>query len=359
MTTSEIGLVPTDPAGLTPPWLTNLLRTNGYDAEVTSVRHEPVGSGQMAGSFRLHLAWSADSRWPDATAPPTTLVAKMAIGELAQREFAAGVFRNEVLFYQKLAPTLAVPAPRCHGAVITDDHTEFVLLLDDLAPAEQGDQIAGCTPVQARAVAIAAAGLHGPRWCDLSLLDVPGMALPSHDDRVLMDSIVGPMADTFRSRLDVSPQADATISWMERTAGEWLERPPSEFSLIHGDLRIDNVMFGPQESVTIVDWQTITPGHPLRDIAFLLATSLSVADRRAHERQIVADYHAALGRYGVTGYSLADCWRDYAGSLIQAPMIIVFGCAAAMPTERGDRMFQTMLERTAAAVGDLAPDVLE
>ncbi|AZG48261.1 hypothetical protein D7316_04878 [Gordonia insulae] len=344
--------IPTAVDDLTASWLSELLRSEGHDVEIVSLGVEPVGSGQMAGSFRLIPTYA---RPVDL---PPTLVAKIAIGDRSQREFASGVFRNEVLFYRRLAPTLSAPVPRCHASALSVDSTEFVLLLEDMAPAVQGDQIAGCSPEQALAAAIAAAGMHAPRWCDTTLLDLPGLSLPTHDDRVLMDSVLEPMAETFRARFQLSGRPAAAVDWLVATGGEWLERRPSRFALIHGDLRVDNLLFGPDGSVTIIDWQTITVGNPLRDIAFLLSTSLTVDDRRAHERDILLAYHRRLGALGVTDYTFDDCWSDYVDSLIQAPMIIVFGCGAAMPTERGDRMFTTMLERAAAAIDDLNPTAL-
>lgn len=343
--------IPTSAAGLTPEWLTALLRAHGHEVTVEGVESAPVGSGQMAGSYRLTLRYFGD------TALPSRMVAKLATGSADQRSFGSGAFRNEVRFYRHLAATVRVPLPRCHGSAMSDSGAEFVLLLDDLAPAVQGDQIAGCGVEQARAVAVAAAGLHGPRWCDDTLLAEPGLALPTQSDRELMDSVLAPMTDTFRDRFaDRLGTLDrAALDWLVATAGDWLVTPVRHFALLHGDLRVDNVMFGPDGSVTIIDWQTITPGQPLRDIAFLLATSLPTADRREHERAIVADYHSALLRYGVADYSLEQCWHDYATQLIQAPLIIVFGCGAAQSTERGDRMFHTMLTRSAAAIDDLLP----
>ncbi|ROZ89483.1 phosphotransferase [Gordonia sp. OPL2] len=349
-------MIPTNVGELSAAWLSDLLGARYPDVEIDSITVEPVGSGQMAGSFRITPTYATTGSGP--VGAPGTLVAKLAIGERSQREFAAGVFRNEVLFYQRLAPTVTVPVPRCHGSVISPDNTEFVLLLEDMAPAVQGDQIAGCTPHQARAVAVAAAGLHAPRWCDESLFELPGLSLPDHEDRVLMDSVLEPMADVFRARFPLTGREAATVDWLVAEAGDWLERTPQRFALIHGDLRIDNVLFGPDGSVTVVDWQTITVGNALRDIAFLLATSVSTEDRRTAERDIVSAYHTELRNQGVTDHTVDECWTDYVDSLIQAPMIIVFGCAAAMPTERGDRMFMTMLERAAAAIDDLNPGVL-
>ncbi|WP_067899789.1 phosphotransferase family protein [Nocardia vaccinii] len=346
--------IPTDATELTPERLTALLRDAGHDVVVESATAMPIGSGQMAGSFRLNLGYRGETRLP------VRMVAKLATGPKEQREFGSGAFRNEVRFYRDLATTVRVPVPRAHASVVSESGSEFLLLLDDLAPAQQGDQIAGCTVPQARAVAVAAAALHGPRWCDETLLREPGLALPTEADRDLMESVLAPMTTAFRNRFAdrLTAPESALLDWLEATAGKWLVAPIEQFALLHGDLRVDNIMFGPEDAVTVIDWQTITPGHPLRDIAFLLSTSLTVEDRRAAEQGLLADYHEALLAHGVTGYSLDQCRRDYAASLIQAPLIIVFGCGAVQPTERGDRMFRTMLARSAAAVQDLVPGAL-
>lgn len=347
--------IPTEAGELTPQWLTALLQAHGHETVVTAVEATPIGSGQMAGSYRLRPVYA------DAGGLPATLVAKLATGDLAHRQFGAGAFRNEVRFYRELAATVRAPVPRCYGSVVSESASEFVLLLEDLAPARQGDQVTGCTVAQVRAVAQATGALHGPRWCDETLLGSTGFDLPTQADREMLESVLDPLADAFRQRLGprLSPQALATVDWFVATVGEWLVRTPSVYALIHGDLRADNIMFGPGGEVTIVDWQAITVGNPLRDIAFLLATSLDVADRRECEQQVLTDYHRALLSHGVTGYTLEQCRRDYADSLIQAPMITVFGCAAAHPTERGDQMFITMLERGAQAIGDLVPGALD
>ncbi|MEO9327820.1 phosphotransferase family protein [Gordonia aurantiaca] len=344
---SETVEIPTSVEQLTPAWLSRFLTDNGHEANIASVDAETVGTGQMAGSYRLRLQYDGP------TDLPSTMVAKLATGAPEQREFGSGVFRNEVRFYRELADDFTVPRPDCYAAAISDAGTEFVLLLEDIGDALQGDQITGCSPAQAEAVAVAAAGLHAPRWNDTALLEQ--MPLPGEPEREMMESILAPMADVYRDRFSPDARGSAAIDWLVRTAGDWLVAPLENAALIHGDLRVDNVLFGPGGAVTVIDWQTITTGNPLRDIAFLLSTSLTVEDRRTHERGIVASYHRALVTEGVTGYTLDQCWEDYVGNLVQAPLIIVFGSAAAQPTERGDAMFDTMLSRSAAAIDDLVP----
>jgi hypothetical protein len=102
-----------------------------------------------------------------------------------------------------------------------------------------------------------------------------------------------------------------------------------------------------------VDWQTLSLGLPARDLAYFVATGLSVADRRAHERDVVASYHRSLESYGVASYDLDACWDDYRFAMVQGPLVAVFGCAYGTRTERGDRMFAAMVARACTAIRDL------
>ena len=102
-----------------------------------------------------------------------------------------------------------------------------------------------------------------------------------------------------------------------------------------------------------VDWQTVSLGLPCRDLAYLCATGLEVADRRAAEDDIVTAYHSRLLELGVTDYDRGRCRDDYAYGMLQAPMVVIFGSAVAEMTVRGDEMFVAMAERSATAIRDL------
>jgi hypothetical protein len=87
-------------------------------------------------------------------------------------------------------------------------------------------------------------------------------------------------------------------------------------------------------------------------ITVLVATGLSTASRRAGENEIVEAYHRRLVTLGVEGYGAQQCWEDYRYGLFQGPLITVLGAFVAQPTERGDRMFAIMAERSSAAITD-------
>jgi thiamine kinase-like enzyme len=134
----------------------------------------------------------------------------------------------------------------------------------------------------------------------------------------------------------------------------WLLAEPGRFSLMHGDYRLDNLLFTPDRTaITVVDWQTLGAGLPARDLAYFAATSLLPGQRAELDEQLVTAYHDELLGYGVTDYDRETCWRDYRLGMLQAPLITTLGCAFASTTERGDEMMRVMLERGCQAIRDL------
>ena len=103
---------------------------------------------------------------------PTSFAIKLSAQDDAVRERVALGYRSEVEFYTRIADKMRIPVPRAFHCDISDDGADVVLLLADMAPAVQGDQIAGCTPAEARLAVEALAGLHGPSWCDPEWMDL-------------------------------------------------------------------------------------------------------------------------------------------------------------------------------------------
>ncbi len=102
----------------------------------------------------------------------------------------------------------------------------------------------------------------------------------------------------------------ARIPSMDRLI-EWLpEHVPTgdETAIVHGDFRIDNVIFHPTESriLAVLDWELSTLGHPLSDFAYhVMAWRLKAGEFRG-----LADCDfAALGIPTETEYVDAYCRR--------------------------------------------------
>ena len=128
-----------------------------------------IGTGQIGKCIRFALELDGD----DPTAP-RSLVGKFPSDDPTSR--ATGValknYIKEVSFYRTMQKRVSISTPRCYYAEIEGEGPNFALLLEDLSPARQGDQLAGCSADVARAAVLELVGLHAPSWCDESLLGI-------------------------------------------------------------------------------------------------------------------------------------------------------------------------------------------
>jgi hypothetical protein len=336
---------------VTSDWLVAVLSKAGT-VEVRDVTVTEVGTGQTGATYRVAADYSSNP-----TGLPETFVIKIQAQDEAVRDRVTLGYRSECAFYASVADRVKIPVPQCFHCEITEDAMQYALLLADQAPAVQGDQIAGCGEDHARLAVAALGGLHAPTWCQTEWLTFPGLAMTTLDEAGAkgMGDVARLSAqmtiDKLGSRIDTGDRETLTASM--DLVSEWVLADFGRFSLIHGDYRLDNMLFHPEGRVTVVDWQTLGVGLPARDLSYFAATSLDPKLRRKIERELVAHYHRALSDLGVEGYSLDDCWQDYRFGMIQAPLISALGCAFAVGTDRGDAMMAVMLARGCQAIRDL------
>ncbi len=348
---------PDHPDGLTPAWLTAALRDSGRleaGTAVTAVEVTSVGTGQMSDSLRLRLSYDRD------TGAPASLIAKLPSTDGATRAtaLALGSYENEVRFYQELAPRLPVRTPVVHLAWIDPATASFVLLLEDLAPARAGDQLAGCSPAEAAVALRELVNLHAPRWDDSTLADLPWLHRDPEAGRQFLLMLLPGCWDGFRDRYrdDLGPEVheagDALFAHLEA----YLLADTAPWTVAHGDYRLDNLLFDPdpdRPGVTVVDWQTVTHGPGLSDVAYLLGAGLDPAVRPTVEEGLVRDYHAGLLGAGVAGYDWDRCWADYRRGTWAGLVMAVAASMLVERTDRGDLMFLTMAARHSRHALDL------
>jgi hypothetical protein len=341
-----------DPELVTPAWLTDVLHHGGAiggDTRVTAFEAAPIGTGQVGANVRYTLTY-------DGPPGPPSVVGKFSSRDptSAATGIATLTYETEVAFYRELAGTVAISRPHCHFAAVEHGTADVVLVLDDIAPAVQGDQIAGCTVDQAALAMDEAAKLHGPRWgdpalADLAWLDRSGTISPS----VVLGMWEG-FCDRYRSTLSpvALEEGDRLMGALDRWWGPRAERP----TVVHGDFRLDNMLFGTgpgARPLTVVDWQTVQLGVGPHDVAYFLGNAFEPEVRRSCEEQLVRRYHDALVDLGVTGYSFERCWADYARASHASFLMAVFASMLVERTARGDEMFMAMANRSAQMAADL------
>ena len=158
-------MFPTHPEALNEAWLTTALQGSGLltRGRVLAAQLEVLSGvkGAMGQIVRLSLDYDR----AEQTAPHT-LIAKLSSSDPTLRALgnSLGLYKREVHFYRELAEQVRVRTPRCYFAAIDSVTGASLLLLEDLAPARNGDRIAGCEPHEATLVIDALATLHADWW---------------------------------------------------------------------------------------------------------------------------------------------------------------------------------------------------
>ncbi len=334
------------PGAVDAAWLTAVLQHTGVDAVVSGFTAANVGTGQIGDSVRFRLEYARTA--PDA---PASLVGKFPAANDDSRNTGVmlGNYLREVRFYQQLAGKALVQTPRVWFTDVEEVSGEFVLIMEDLAPAQQGDQLKGVTLDQARLVMVQAARLHASFWADDMLDDLPWVsgskAAPSSP---VTPELVGGLWQAFRARYGERLEPDAVavgeaISTRWAAFGGLYDGPRC---LTHNDFRPDNMMFGTSAGghpLTVLDWQSFAYGAGSMDVAYFLAGALKPEERRAAETELLGLYHGTLTDLGVTGYGLDDLRRHYRHGAFQLFLTAFFAAMVVEQTARGDEMFLQMI----------------
>ena len=157
-----------EPSKISAQWLTEVLRTAGLLGEgcVLEASWKLIGTGKMGDNARFTLKYDGDY---DA---PLTLIAKLPATDETARMMAGamGAYRKEVMFYRELAQQTSMKTPAIYLTLISEDGTDFIILMEDMAPAEPGDQLQGETLEHARQALAEAAKLHAAFYDKRELL---------------------------------------------------------------------------------------------------------------------------------------------------------------------------------------------
>jgi hypothetical protein len=127
-------------------------------------------------------------------------------------------------------------------------------------------------------------------------------------------------------------------------------------TLTHGDYRSDNLFFGadPARPVVACDWQGPARSPAVVDVPYYITGSLTIEDRRKHERDLLQRYHAGLMEGGVRDYPFESFFQHYREYFAGLPTAAGMVLLATIPegNERGRLLIETIVQRFLAASED-------
>lgn len=345
------------PERITPAWLTRVLAEGGVEARVRDFTAKRVGTGQIGQSVRFALDYGDAA----PAGAPASLVGKFPADEEESRNtgITLGNYIREVNFYKFLAPTARIATPRVWFTDVDPATSEFVLMMEDLAPAEQGDQLKGCTLEQARLAVREAANLHASHWNDTAIEDlawVSGTHEAGRRGSADPDALAS-LWKNFCARYGDRLSADAKTVGSALVANygaydSWYRGPKS---LVHIDYRPDNMMFASAKGgrpLTVLDWQSLAFGCGVTDVTYFLAGALDRDTRRKLEKDLLREYHERMRSMGVD-YDFELLWRDYRSRAFALFLVAFYASMIVTQTPRGDDMFMQMITSSTDQVMDL------
>jgi aminoglycoside phosphotransferase (APT) family kinase protein len=119
---------------------------------------------------------------------------------------------------------------------------------------------------------------------------------------------------------------------------------------MHGDAHPGNVYFR-SGAAGLLDWQAVRRGHPSRELAYTLVTSMTTADRQASERELLDAYRRVLAGAGGPDLDPDELWDRYRQGALYAYVAALI--TAGMGGMQAENIALEGLRRSVAALDDL------
>jgi hypothetical protein len=328
-----------------PDDITADLMSDLIGAHITAATSSRIGDGLVGLNLRVALESS------DPSVPPSVVIKLPSLDETSRATgMALRNYEREVKFYLGVADTVDIRVPHCHHGQWDETSGDFILVLEDMAPAEQGNQVTGCTLPMAHAAVAELAKLHAPRWNDPTLDELDWLGGRSTPEDIagvvaLWAMFMPGFLATYSQYLDAG-QLDLLDAFGARIES-WMSGRSGPKTVTHGDYRLDNLLFGDGSSapvVTAVDWQTPGHGAPIVDLSYFCGAGLVPPERRAHDHALVDTYVGALAAGGVHT-DPAWVWEQYRREAFAGVVMAVIASQVVGESERSEAMFAAMATR--------------
>jgi hypothetical protein len=340
--------IPASIEEVTPAWLAE---ATGLDIQDAVIEQIGVGVGVSSALYRARLTGPG--------CPPTVVVKLPALDEAAV--FTSTVFSmylREARFFAELTDQVTMRVPTCFHALVDEETSRFVVVMEDLGGLRCVDQTVGMRVADAERAVDALAGWHATWWGRADDLVARGLALSLADPiyPAVLPMVFGEgWAKLHAEGIELPPAIEAIGDrFADAIAGLLAALAIEPTTMIHGDFRADNLLFGDDGSVAVVDFQLTGQGSGAYDLAYFVTQSLEVGDAAIHEQALFDRWLDGLRAGGVAEGDLGRLWDDYRTAALFClvyPVVAWRGMDAADPRQRD--LVLSMLRRFDRAVEEL------
>lgn len=353
--------MPNGPEDLTPGLLTDILRgCGGRGPRVETVTIvETKGFDDQGVSTSARITAEVSYAGP-AEGLPTRLLIKLAKPDARLSGRLYGLYANEVRFYTHFRDEIPVAAPQALGCAFDEVTNRYVIVLEDLTarrvrfPSQLDD--VGIDYVTRLLSGLAK--MHAAYWQSPVATTQLGRALP-HTDGPIADVIDGVVRQgthlelerhKFKREIVASLGTDEEELFVGvRRVQRHQARLPQ--TLVHGDCHLGNTYQLPSGEVGFYDWQLFGRAHCMHDVTYAIITSLSIEERRLHERKLLDHYLDRLATSAGRAVCTHDeLWTQYR---LCAQWCLAIGWLSAPTRGYGWEHLVVALLRTSAACADL------
>lgn len=318
--TDSVIAVPRDLADVDPTWMSAVLAEHfpGIDVAQVTVTAASYGSACRAMLDIEYRAGGDSPRQPPPSAVLKTSLSGQVIDDSQMPDFWLPTMRAlngaEVRFYRG-GQGVAVLGDRIPQSWYAREESGVTaVLIEDL---RQRSGIRFCSfdkPLNRDSMAQVLevlARLHAARWADPALVAAP---LPDGLQFGMLDALLSEenwVAQLSRPRGSRVPAELADRDRIAHAFGALNSlKQDNPVCLLHGDPHIGNVFFDAL-GAGLYDWQLFASGHWAYDVVWAMVGAMTIEDRRASERDLLAHYLDALARQGVEAPDFDSAWKSY------------------------------------------------
>lgn len=322
---------------LTKTRLTELLRSLDSTASVesfviTDSKQYGDGSDQVSTANRIELDVAFHGRDGHRQ---QKMVIKCSRPDLV----SIPLYRNEVNFYTRVLPLLALEVPQPFGGESHQASGTFGLALENLRERSVSfpNVKSRLSLADIRALLDTLSTLHARFWesaefsSELDFIEshTRGDLWWFFNSRDAVPAVIHHEMNKQQYKRELVEAAGQTELGLYNEYRKLQQHQATlPCTLCHGDTHIGNTYFLPDGRAGLLDWQMMAKGYFMHDVAYIMITSLPVAQRRAHQGELLAYYLQELRAKGATNVpDMETAWLEYRRAAVWGVYIGWLTCA--------------------------------